>query len=63
MKYTADNLVIESLDEYFDRLIKLYPDEKEKWEIRRKESKEFEEWSKEHPAPEGQVNCFPGWSV
>ena len=41
MKYTADNLVIESLDEYFDRMIKLYPDEKEKWEIRRKESKEF----------------------
>ena len=44
-------------------MIKLYPDEKEKWEIRRKESKEFEELSKEHPASEGQVNCFPGWSV
>ena len=31
MTSTADNLVIESLDEYFDRMIKLYPDEKEKW--------------------------------
>lgn len=63
MEYTAADLYMESIDEYFDRMIKLYPDEKDKWEIRRKESKEFEKWSKEHPAPEGQVNCFPGWSV
>lgn len=63
MKYDASNLVMESIDEFFDRMIKLHPDEKDKWEIRRKESKEFEEWSKEHPAPEGYVNCFTGWSV
>ena len=63
MKYTAENLVTETVDEFFDRMIAQDPEHKAEWEIRRNESKEFEKWSKEHPAPEGQVNCFPGWSV
>lgn len=63
MEYTVSNLVIESVDEYIDRMIKLYPDEKDLWEIRRQESKVAEQYNKEHPAPKGYVNCFTGWSV
>lgn len=63
MKYDAKDLVIESVDEYIDRMIKLYPDEKDKWEIRRQESKAAEQYNKEHPAPKGYVNGFTGWSV
>lgn len=63
MEYAAVNLVIESVDEYIDRMIKLHPDEKDLWEIRRQESKAAKQYNKEHPAPEGYVNCFTGWSV
>ena len=63
MKYDSNNLVIETMDEFIDRMIKLHPDEKDLWEIRRQESKAAKQYNEDRPAPEGYVNGFAGWSV
>lgn len=63
MKYDSNNLVIETMDEFIDRMIELHPNEKDLWEIRRQESKAAKQYNEDHPAPEGYVNGFAGWSV
>lgn len=62
MKYNSNNLVMETMDEFIDRMIKFHPDEKDLWEIRRQEYKAAKQYNEDHPAPEGYVNGF-AWSV
>ena len=62
MKYDSNNLVMETMDEFIDRMIKLHPDEKDLWEIRCQEYKAAKQYNEDHPAPEGYVNGF-AWSV
>lgn len=56
--YTKEQLVIEPLNAYYDRMIEMHPEDKEYFENLKKKYEDFKKWDKENPAPVGYVNCF-----
>ena len=55
MEYKAEDLHMESLDEFTERMIKQYPESKEYWESRRDLIKDIKEKSRNTTVPEGYV--------
>lgn len=58
IKYDKSTVIMESTDEYVDRMIELHPDNKEYWEKYRESCKEHEKFIKNNPCPSGYIWGF-----